>query len=374
MRTDAIFVRRSLVVWLFLLGFFSGAFQIPSVINKPRWSTFNSGHTFLHRQLVLLSARNRLVASTASTQQVTLSANDETTWYPRASKVVYDDDIYGATEDEENDGNHNVKIEERGVKLLAKLLQERLEVVKSASSINTTTTVNATIATDNRHAHLVKGRFIDLTCTEEGERILEALFLTPSTTEEDDPHVIQAAVMAMQSILVLGTQVGVKGSPVQLQQMVAHLDSRGDQQRFLLSDLETWDTSSVRRLKYQQAREPGSQALTELHWKRNTQGAFDLLVAIGAWGKHEDLALLRSGFSVRFNDKELLAVTEVSSSMTFTGLLCLLVPFDLVSVAFLQLLSVSRIHTGPRRRSRAEAGSSAFESLYNRQCGHYRDR
>jgi hypothetical protein len=325
MRNDAVFALRLLIAWLFVLGSIGGAFLAPSIITGGRWSAFNQGHTFLpcvHRQSVLFSARSRLVAST---QPGTLGVNDEQRWFPRAPKVVYDDDIYGAAEDEEKDDNdhNNDNIEARAVKLLVRLLQQRLGAVKSSASINETATSNPAMATDNPHASLVKGRFIDLTCTEEGERILESLFHT--VTKDDDPQVIQAAVMAMQSILVLGTQVGVKGSPVQLQQMVAHLDSRGDQQQFLLRDLETWDTSSVRRLKYQQNREPGSQVLSALTWKRNTQGAFDLLVAIGAWGKHEDLALLRSGFSLRFNDKELQSVHDVSSNTVFTRVLSLFV-------------------------------------------------
>jgi hypothetical protein len=316
MRNGAVFCGRLLIASLFLLGSFCGAFLVPSVITRARWSTFNPDHTFLpcvHRPPVLFSARGRPVAST---QPVSLGVNDEKRWFPRARKVVYDDDIYGAAEDKDKD-DHDDNIEERAVKLLVRLLQQRLGVVKSSASTNETAASNTAKATDNPHAELVKGRFIDLTCTAEGERILESLF--QSTTKDDDPQVVQAAVMAMQSILVMGAQVGVKGSPVQLQQMVAHLDSRGNQQQFLLRDLETWDTSSVRRLKYQQNREPGSQVLAELTWKRNTQGAFDLLVAIGAWSRHEDLALLRSGFSLRFNDNELQSVQAVSSDTLFTG-------------------------------------------------------
>ena len=36
-------------------------------------------------------------------------------------------------------------------------------------------------------------------------------------------------------------------------------------------------------------------------------------MAIGVWEKHEDLALLRSGFSLRFNEQELQAVDNVST-------------------------------------------------------------
>jgi exoribonuclease-2 len=50
--------------------------------------------------------------------------------------------------------------------------------------------------------------------------------------------------------------------------------------------------------------------LAALKRKRTNQGAFDLLVQIGAWKKHEDIALLRSGFPTRFTSEELAASKE----------------------------------------------------------------
>ena len=50
--------------------------------------------------------------------------------------------------------------------------------------------------------------------------------------------------------------------------------------------------------------EPGGELTPTLKLKRNAQSALDLLVRLGAWKKHEDLALLRSGFPTRFTEKE----------------------------------------------------------------------
>ncbi|CAB9502642.1 Ribonuclease II, chloroplastic/mitochondrial [Seminavis robusta] len=305
--------------WL-LLSFLplTGGFLIgtpsPAVVRHPdgpsRSQAFLKTHT-------VLAARNRRipVATTTTTQQL-FSVTDENKWFPRtnAPKIVYDDDIYGALDDDK-EAEDDDDIEVRAVKIMARILHQRLEDIQNGTTTsNNHSDDNINANDNNKNAQYAKGRFIDLTCTAEGEQILENLFRTKIAAAERDPKVIQAAVMALQSILILGTQVGVKGSPVQLQRMVAHLDSRGNQQKFLLRDLETWDTDSVRRLKHQVKRGSGLQVLAEMKWKRTTQGAFELLVAIGAWGKHEDLALLRSGFSLRFNDQELQAAENAASN------------------------------------------------------------
>ena len=268
--------------------------------------------------MVFLQARTRgQIAKTVNQQKF-----DQPRWFPRSSaaskKVVYDDDIYGTAGDDdydEEDEDDDTEIERKGVKLMATLIQSRLNEVNNDSDSgknNDKQQKTELSGTALRNAQLAQGRFIDLTCTAEGERILEELFERDEAASEKDERVVQAAVMALQSICILGTQVGVKGSPKQLQRMIAHLDSRGDQEKFLLRDLETWDTDSVRRLKYRLDRTPALQVFSELQWRQSTQGASELLVAIGAWGKHEDLPLLRSGFSVRFSEKELEAAEKVS--------------------------------------------------------------
>ena len=123
--------------------------------------------------------------------------------------------------------------------------------------------------------------------------------------EED---AIRAAVLVVQSMCVTGTQVGVKGPPQQLRRAKAHLmvddaDS-GSSKNKKSTDLEEWNNDSIRRLKYNLDRTPALQLMAELLFKRTPLGVFDLLVQLGAWDKHEDLALLRSGFPIRFTAAE----------------------------------------------------------------------
>jgi exoribonuclease R len=162
---------------------------------------------------------------------------------------------------------------------------------------------------------LIVGRFRDLTCTLEGEHALEHLFVN-CTCEEN--HLLLAAVTILQSLCMMGTHVGLQGPPEKLQRLVAHLRSTEDndnnnsdddddrtQPTAVGSSNAVWDDAAVRRLKYKSDRTPALQLLAALLWKRTAQGALELLVALGAWQLHEDLALLRSGFPVRFNAHEL---------------------------------------------------------------------
>ena len=159
---------------------------------------------------------------------------------------------------------------------------------------------------------MIKNRFMDLACTDDGEAVLESLFDDDIVNGVED-DVLRASVMVIQSLCVFGTQVGVKGTPEQLRKMVAHLDERRDPS-LLERDVLVWDADSVRRLKHRLDREPAVQLLAELQWKRTTQGAFDLLCEVGAWDTHEDLALLRSGFPLRFSDAERAAAATASRS------------------------------------------------------------
>jgi exoribonuclease R len=68
----------------------------------------------------------------------------------------------------------------------------------------------------------------------------------------------------------------------------------------------------VRQLKFETDRTPALALLGKLLWKQTPQGAFDLLVQLGAWRFHEDLALLRSGFPLRFTAEEETAAKEAS--------------------------------------------------------------
>ena len=185
---------------------------------------------------------------------------------------------------------------------------------------------------------IVRGKFVDLCCEPEGEVILENLFDTEEAANED-PRVIQGAIVCLQSLAILGTQFGVTATAEQFEKSVAHLAEPEDKAKYSL-DYQKWDASSTRRLKFRSERIPGLQLLAELKRKRSAQGAFDLLVWIGAWKKHEDLALLRSGCPLRFSDEDLHAAKEVSN---FPRLTCFqednkLTPNRLLKTSVIQIV------------------------------------
>ena len=195
---------------------------------------------------------------------------------------------------------------------------------------------------------IVRGRFMDTACTKSGEEILEQLFwkgsFRPSQILGEDnmmklesflgtnseSYVIKGAVLALQSLLILGMQLGVKGPPAKMKQWVSHLEPLMkkysttlttfkhdffwlDQQNTTHTD---WRTIShyIQQLKYERDTAAGMQLLAYLLKKRAPQGAFDLLVSLGVWQKHEDLALLRSGFPTRFSEEEEALALEVEAN------------------------------------------------------------
>jgi hypothetical protein len=199
------------------------------------------------------------------------------------------------------------EMEGRSVELAGRLIGQRLCFVRSNLDVKTRPLQPST-STKNG---LVAGRFLDLACTIEGEHILESLFDCEEVLQQDD-KIIQGAIMVIQSLLIVGSQLGVKGSPEQLHRSASHLiEDRGEAES-MHDCVSQWDTRCVRRLKYRNAKLAGVQLLAVLQRKRTPQGAYDLLVEIGAWQKHEDLALLRSGFSIRFNEDELAEALSVS--------------------------------------------------------------
>ena len=223
----------------------------------------------------------------------------------KAVKISYDPwyPLVLNSEDEEDDADKREAIERDAVQLCANLIQRKL---------SGSTTISDPDKISARYP-LIQNRFMDLTCDAEGERVLESLFDDDIVDGVDDDNILRASVMVLQSLCVFATQVGVKGTPEQLVRMVAHLDSRRDPS-LVERDVYQWDADSVRRLKHRLDRDPGVQLLAELQWKRTTQGAFDLLQALGAWTLHEDLALLRSGFPLRFSEAERKAAQEAVHS------------------------------------------------------------
>jgi hypothetical protein len=229
-------------------------------------------------------------------------------WFPL--HIEYDDDdIFNEEIFNEQEAAIAV-IEENAVELAMTCIQNRLELQNDTDE-NGDDTHNAKDSwvppTNPRVSKLVTGRFMDLTGSVEGERALESLFSDPAVDawigDGDNDDVIRGAVMVVQSLCVMGTQVGVTGAPEQLQRLVAHLDRRDDP-KLRERDLYEWDRDSIRRLKYRIDRKAAMHLLSRMLWKRTTQGAYDLLVGMGVWKKHEDLALLRSGFPLRFTRDE----------------------------------------------------------------------
>jgi len=260
-------------------------------------------------------------------------------WLP--PKEELDDDIF-ATDDERD------ALEYLSIEYLANIIQSKLAKQKAAPATSATTAINDSPSqernkqeqgSDNSSTFqeicesIVGGNFLDMTCTKQGEEMLEQLFYTAASPSEilgqenvgthDAFFIIKGAVIAMQSLLIMGMQVGVKGTPTQLQQIVSHLEpivkksNNTVRSNFWKKD-EPYDwrafSEYVQQLKYERDGTAGTQLLARLLKRRNFQGAFDLLVALGIWGKHEDLALLRSGFPTRFTDEEELAAIEAEQS------------------------------------------------------------
>ncbi len=214
---------------------------------------------------------------------------------------------------------------------------------------------------------LAKGRFVDLATTVKGEMILENMFRTPvplpaseSQTSHDgdqliehtgdelncnhkdtnssnssnnnrnnnnnsnnnynnsnneisihtiemptDPRLIKHAITALQSLLLYAMQIGIKGPTEMQNKLVRHLFRPGDAPREESGTwVPEWNGEAIRRFKFFRDTELGKDVLAALIWKRTAQGARDLVVELGVWGRHEDTALLRSGFPIRFLEEE----------------------------------------------------------------------
>ncbi|KAL7458873.1 hypothetical protein ACHAWC_010570 [Mediolabrus comicus] len=195
---------------------------------------------------------------------------------------------------------------------------------------------------------LAQGRFVDLTTTIEGEHLLERLFLlttatttttttinnddssisssqsdgetvvTSSTPSQPNKRIIQYAITTLQSLLIYGMQIGVKGSEESQKKMVRHLFRRTDTDNHNNNNnswISHWDSECIRRLKFYRDTTLGKQLLGQLIRKRTSKGAYELLVEMGVWDRHTDVALLRSGFPVRFTDDELVISMEAEKKM-----------------------------------------------------------
>lgn len=186
---------------------------------------------------------------------------------------------------------------------------------------------------DDRYATIAKGRFIDLTTTIKGEQVLENLFIGNNPTSKDNnDHVnenvnvnvnvgiVQLAITTLQSLLIYGMQIGVKGSDEVQLRTVRHLfrveddnnnnSDSNNNNNFTQSPTmysswsNSWDEECIRKLKYQRNTTLAKLLLGKLKRKRTSQGAFNLLLELGVWQKHEEIALLRSGFPIQLTTME----------------------------------------------------------------------
>eukprot|EP00590_Aulacoseira_subarctica_P006934 CAMPEP_0172420588 /NCGR_PEP_ID=MMETSP1064-20121228/6944_1 /TAXON_ID=202472 /ORGANISM="Aulacoseira subarctica , Strain CCAP 1002/5" /LENGTH=637 /DNA_ID=CAMNT_0013160613 /DNA_START=608 /DNA_END=2521 /DNA_ORIENTATION=+ len=106
----------------------------------------------------------------------------------------------------------------------------------------------------------------------------------------------------MQYLLIMGMQLGVSGGSNS--KHLSHLEPIAKNNPRNTDWIDPWCSNHVQQLKYERDTTGGMELLAHLLRKRTPQGAFDLLVDLGVWEKHEDLSLLRSGFPTRFTEEE----------------------------------------------------------------------
>lgn len=197
-------------------------------------------------------------------------------------------------------------LEQKSIEYLASLIRFRLH---NKSSIDFSNDISTG---ETKAMRFAKDRFKDFTCTYDGEKALESLFDTRQNPElhQDDENIIRGAIIALLSLLVMGMRTGVKGSKEQIDRMFSHLKISNDELNDPNMSLDRlWISMQQRSLKHKADTTAGVQLLAALKKKRTNQSAYDLLFQLKAWTKHEDIALLRSGFPTRFTREELMAAT-----------------------------------------------------------------
>jgi len=109
--------------------------------------------------------------------------------------------------------------------------EQRRNSSGSSSSSSGGSPVQGVLVAPHQRA-LVQGRFLDLCQTVQGEAVLEDLLMETTTldsitrwTTPLDDSVVLGGVIVLQSLCIMASQVGLKGTPEQLQRLVAHLDS-----------------------------------------------------------------------------------------------------------------------------------------------------
>mmetsp|Transcript_7970 Transcript_7970/g.9761 ORF Transcript_7970/g.9761 Transcript_7970/m.9761 type:complete len:341 (-) Transcript_7970:1651-2673(-) len=295
-----------------------GAYSSPGAVLQPfvpriihRHSTTPSSSSSFH------SPTNRL--RTAPHAFVSTTRLQCAAWLPPCQ--IYDDDIFAIDHERE-------ELEERSITYIGDIIQRELSLASEETNDDNddddddtaaSSSSSSSFAPQNEMAfRLAKGKFTHLTCSIAGEERLEHLVASSSSSDVNDENVVCGAIVALQSLLITGMQVGLKGSPEQQQRFFRHLspsssdDGRRRRPKTLRESMMEWSPpDDVKRLKHERDGTAAIELLAYLKRKRSAQGAFDLLVSLGVWKRHEDMALLRSGFPVRFSEEEELAAQEV---------------------------------------------------------------
>jgi exoribonuclease-2 len=241
--------------------------------------------------------------------------------------------------DEELDDKSREDLEEQSLELVTELVRQLLPydtyVVGDADRKEETEDDGEDIENENNNKsganqkayEMARGRFVDFCGDRDGEELLESLFLRTGETvigksllaeEKNDDEfiryrkVVEGSIISLQSLLALGITYGLTMNPMGVSQAVAHM--KEDAEALDMTDTiqrQQWTPAHSLRLKYRAISDnnadekiAGLQILSALKFKRTPLGAYNLLVRIGVWGKHENLALLRSGFPVRFTASE----------------------------------------------------------------------
>ena len=200
---------------------------------------------------------------------------------------------------------------------LASLIQIQLENRKAAQSADSNEAASAssenTALSNNPAVSLAKHRFTDLTTTESSQILLENMF---SLSPPPSTRLIKYAILSLQSLLIHAAQIGVKGSEEHQTKLVRHLFRRYDPPKSVKGTwVSPYTAEDIRRLKFYRDVELGKGVLAALKRRRTSVGAYELLIEMGVWGRNEEIALLRSGFPVRFLEDEMNCSMEVSEKV-----------------------------------------------------------
>ncbi|KAG7344752.1 exoribonuclease II [Nitzschia inconspicua] len=185
----------------------------------------------------------------------------------------------------------------------------------------TTTTPNSEPSTPTEPIDAVSyayGRFLDLCgSTRRGEQALEGLF-EQELAVHSTPTIVRGAVLILQRLCVLGMTYGLTMNAYAIDKSTTHMTEPYDDDEHT-KDYFEWTSDSSRRLKRNALRNesikwPAIQLLAALNKRQSSLGAYELLLKLGAWQPHENLALIRSGVALRFSDAENDAAAKAQES------------------------------------------------------------